>query len=120
MGLSLHSHQQAIKHAEETLHRTQVDVSSHTIFGNAPHWEAFGRLLGENMLSLLRDGAIFLHESTWPHTAQQTQNLLQMFGQETSDHPPYSPDLAPSSFQLWSHCFTCDEDIKHATITWLI
>jgi len=35
------------------------------------------------------------------------------------EHPPYSRDLAPSSFQLSSHCFTCDEDIKPA-ITWLI
>lgn len=71
-------------------------------------------------VSRLIDRAIFLHESTWPHTAHQTQNLLQKFGQETSDHPPYSPDLAPSSFQLSSHCFTRDEDIKPATITWLI
>jgi hypothetical protein len=53
MGLSFHSHQQAIKHGVETLHLTQEEVSSRTIFGNAPRWKAFGRLLVENMLVFL-------------------------------------------------------------------
>jgi len=44
------------------------------------------------------------------------------------NHPPYSPDLKPSNFHVFpaltahlsGHCFTCNEDIKCATSTWLM
>ena len=54
-------------------------------------------------------------------------NLLHKFCWLMLDHPPYSPDLAPSDFHvsnlegaLSGHSFTCDEDVKCAIITWLM
>jgi len=71
------------------------------------------------MVFLLFD---FVHLSR----AQQTWNLLEKFGWEM-DHALYSPGLVPDNFHLFpalkkhlsGHCFTCDEDVKCATIMWL-
>ena len=43
-----------------------------------------------------------IHDNARPHTAAATQNLIT-FGWEQFDHPPYSPDLAPSDFHLFLH-----------------
>ena len=43
------------------------------------------------------------HFALWhacAHTANQTQDLIGSFGWEQLDHPPYSPDLAPSDYHL--------------------
>jgi len=53
--------------------------------------------------------------------------LHDAFHWDTFDHPPYSPDLAPSDFYLFSKMkehlavkrFTDDEDLQHAVIDWL-
>ena len=37
----------------------------------------------------------------WPRTAWRTTDLLQEFSWEEINHPPYSPDLAPSDFRLF-------------------
>ena len=50
-----------------------------------------------------------------------TQNLIT-FGWEQFDHPPYSPDLAPSDFHLFLHLksflagrqFHDDNEVKYA------
>jgi hypothetical protein len=54
-------------------------------------------------------------------------NLLQKFCWLMLDYPSYSPDLARSDFHvsnlegaLSGHSFTCDEDVKCATIMWLM
>ncbi len=37
-----------------------------------------------------------------PHTAKLTKKLLEEeFGWETLEHPPYSPDLAPSDYHIF-------------------
>jgi hypothetical protein len=44
-------------------------------------------------------GIVLIHDNACPHTARQTQTLLHdEFHWDTFDHPPYSPDLAPSDF----------------------
>ncbi|PNF28924.1 hypothetical protein B7P43_G18320 [Cryptotermes secundus] len=48
-------------------------------------------------------GIVFLHDNARPHTAQRTASLLQEFSWEVFNHPPYSPDLAPSDFHLFLH-----------------
>jgi len=62
------------------------------------------------------------------HTARQTQTLLHdAFHWDTSDHPPYSPALAPSDFYHFSKMkehlvgkrFTDDEDLQYAVMDWL-
>jgi len=46
---------------------------------------------------------VIIHDDARPHTAAATQNLITTFGWEQFDHPPYSPDLAPSDFHLFLH-----------------
>ena len=46
---------------------------------------------------------LLLHDNARPHSAAQTQDLITSFRWERMDHPPYSPDLAPSDFHLFLH-----------------
>ena len=64
---------------------------------------------------------VLLNDNARPHTAWQTQALLrEQFHWDIFEHPPYSPDMAPSDFFLFSKmkehlarkCFTNDEDLK--------
>ena len=48
-------------------------------------------------------GVVMIHDNARPHTAAATQNLITTFGWEQFDHPPYSPNLAPSDFHLFLH-----------------
>jgi transposase len=60
------------------------------------------------------------------HTAARTQEMLELFNWELFDHPPYSPDLAPSNYHLFSYLkdwlrsqrFNNDELMKGVK-TWL-
>jgi transposase len=38
-----------------------------------------------------------------PHTAPLTRALLERFNWELFDHPPYSPDLAPSDYHQFTY-----------------
>ena len=50
----------------------------------------------------LSRGIVLIHDNTRPHTAGQTQTLLHdEFHLDTFDHPPNSPDLAPSDCYLF-------------------
>ena len=68
-----------------------------------------------------------LHGNAWPHCAAQTQDLITLFKWEQMNHPPYSPDLAPSDFHLFLHLkkflgskrFDEDDDLKGAVQKWL-
>ncbi|GBN44354.1 Histone-lysine N-methyltransferase SETMAR [Araneus ventricosus] len=74
---------------------------------------------GRGMLS---GGIVLLHD-----TAGATQELLDKLGWEIYDHPPYSPDLAPSDFHLFLKLkvflrgkrFGSDEELENAVTTWL-
>ena len=72
-----------------------------------------------------------MHDNARPHTARQTQALLfEQFYCDIFEHPPYSPDLAPSEFFLITKMkehlagkrFANDEDLKNAVgghMVWL-
>ena len=68
-----------------------------------------------------------LHDNARPHSAVQTQDLITSFKWEQMDHPPYSPDLAPSDYHLFLHLkkfqggkqFDDDDDLKDAVQKWL-
>jgi histone-lysine N-methyltransferase SETMAR len=47
-----------------------------------------------------------LHDNAHAHTAAATQDLIATFGWEQFNHPPYSPDLAPSDFHVFLHLKT--------------
>ena len=44
---------------------------------------------------------LLLHDNARPPTAHATMNLLEQWGWEILQHTPYSPELAPSDFQLF-------------------
>jgi transposase len=60
-------------------------------------------------------------------TAVRTRSLLEHFNWELFDHPPYSPDFAPSDYHLFTHlkywlrsqCFNNKEELMEGVKTWL-
>ena len=72
----------------------------------------------------LSRGIVLLHDNACPHTARETQDLLhKQVHWDISEHPPYSTDLAPSDFLLFSKMkvhlsgkrFANYEDLKDAS-----
>jgi histone-lysine N-methyltransferase SETMAR len=71
---------------------------------------------------LLELGAILLQDNATPHRHLDLQNLEQRWGWEVLAHPPYSPDLAPCDYWLFSRVkehlrgkgFDSEDDIKTA------
>jgi transposase len=70
----------------------------------------------------LSRGIVLIHDIARPHTARLTQTLLRdEFHWDPFDHPPYSPDLAPSDFHLFlkmkehlaGQRHADDEDLRH-------
>ena len=67
------------------------------------------------------------HDNARPHTAAATVETVQQLGSEFLQHPPYSLDLAPSNYHIFSPLkevlcgrrFTSDEEVKEAVHTWL-
>ena len=78
-----------------------------------------GRMLSKKVL--------LHHDNARPHTAAATVETVQQLGFELLQHPPYSPDLAPSDYHIFgplkevlrSRRFTSDEEVKEAVHTWL-
>ena len=70
---------------------------------------------------------LFLHDNIPAHRALATQKKLAYLGFQYLDHPPYSPDLAPSDSHLFSglkkqlkDCqFSYDAEVVAAAETWL-
>lgn len=62
-----------------------------------------------------------------PHTAARTVDTIRQMGWILLPHPPYSPDLAPSDFHLFSALkkplrgkhFADEEDMKRAVTQWV-
>ena len=58
-------------------------------------------ILKEKRCGKVTKGALFLHNNTPAHRALATQKKLAYLGFQCLDHPPYSPDLAPSDYHLF-------------------
>ena len=75
----------------------------------------------------LSKGVLLLHYNARSHTAARTNALIKLFNWEIFDHPPYSPDLAPSSYHLFSKMkvwlatqrFHTNEEHMDSVNTWL-
>jgi transposase len=52
---------------------------------------------------MLISGVVLLNDNARPHTATRTRALLENFNWGLFDHPPYSPDLAPSDYHLFTY-----------------
>ncbi|GFW50357.1 histone-lysine N-methyltransferase SETMAR [Trichonephila clavipes] len=84
------------------------------------------RAIQNKRRGMLTNGVRLLHDNARPHTALVSKALLKQFKREVLDHPPYSPDLAPSDFHLFrylkSHLggksFHDDEEIKDEVEMW--
>lgn len=50
---------------------------------------------------LLEKGVIFHHDNARPHCSRLTSQKISDLGWVPLEHPPYSPDLAPSDFHLF-------------------
>jgi len=68
-----------------------------------------------------------LHDIVPAHWALATQKKLAYLGFQCLDHPPYSPDLAPSDYHLFpglkkqfqGRHFSSDAEVIDAAETWL-
>jgi len=83
--------------------------------------------LKEKRRGKVTKGFLFLHDNAPAHRPLATQKKLAYLGFQSLDHPPYSPDLAPSDYQLFSglkkklKCrnFSSDAEVIAAAETWL-
>jgi histone-lysine N-methyltransferase SETMAR len=68
-------------------------------------------------------GFLFLHDNATAHRALATQKKMAYLVFQCLDHPPYSPDLVPSSLdrykQLEGRHFSFDAEVIAASETWL-
>jgi len=84
-------------------------------------------ILKEKRRGKVTNGVLFEHDNTPPHWALATQKKLAYLGFQCLDHPPYSPNLAPSDYhvfpglekQLKGHHFSSDAEVIAAAETWL-
>jgi len=58
-------------------------------------------ILKEKLCEKSPRGSWFLHDNAPAHRALPTQKKLAYLGLHYLDHPPYSPDLAPSDYHLF-------------------
>ena len=76
---------------------------------------------------LISKGVLFHQDNARLHTAKKTLELIENFGWEVVPHPPYSPDLAPSDYNLFESLknplrgtkFSDDEAVKEICCEWL-
>ncbi|UYV72546.1 hypothetical protein LAZ67_9003640 [Cordylochernes scorpioides] len=76
---------------------------------------------------MLPKGVRFHHDNARPHIAHQTTALFEEFGWELVSLPPYSPDVAPSDFNLFPELkknlggtkFQNDDELKEAVLSFL-
>ena len=75
---------------------------------------------------MLRRGVLFHQDNAPVHKSQVAMAAIRDAGFEILDHPPYSPDLAPSDFHLFSKLkeslrgqrFQTDDDVMAAVNEW--
>jgi len=83
-------------------------------------------ILKEKRRAKVTKGVMFLL-NTSAHRALATQKKLAYLGFQCLDHPPYSPDLAPQDYHLFSGLktqlkgrhFSSDAEVIAAAETWL-
>ena len=80
-----------------------VDIKEQTI--NGTYYVLFLRQLRENIkvkrFGKLSKGVSFHHDNAPSHTSVIAMAVINDYGFELIQHPPFSPDLAPSYFHLF-------------------
>jgi hypothetical protein len=70
---------------------------------------------------------VLLHDNARPHTAARTNALIRLFNWEIFDNPPYSPELAPGDYHLFTKMKVClatqsfhtNEELMDGVKNWL-
>ena len=83
-------------------------------------------ILKEKRSGKVTKGVLFLHKAA-AHRALATQKKMAYLSFQCLDHPPYSPDLAPSEYHLFPGLkkklivchFSSDAEVIAAAETWL-
>jgi transposase len=76
---------------------------------------------------MLTSSVVLLHDNARTLTAACTRALLEHLNWGLFDHPPYSPDLTPSVYHLFTYLknwlgsqrFSNNEDFMEGVKTWL-
>jgi len=76
---------------------------------------------------MLTKGVVLLHDNARPHTAACTNALIKLFSWEIFDQTPYSPDLPPSGYYLFTKMkvwmatrrFHTNEELMDGVSNWL-
>jgi transposase len=76
---------------------------------------------------MLTSDVVLLHDNACSHKAACTRALLHHFNWELFDRPPYSPDLAPRNYHLFtytknwlgSQCFKNNVALMEGVKMWL-
>jgi len=84
-------------------------------------------ILKEKSRGKITKGVLFLHDNAPAHRTLATQKNLVYLGFQCLDHPPYSPDVAPSDYHLFpglkkqlnGRHFSSDAEVIAAAETWL-
>ena len=82
-------------------------------------------ILKEKRRGRVTKGVLFMHDNASANRALASQKKLAYLGFQCLDHPPNSPDLAPSDYhpglkkQLKGCHFSSDEEVIAAAETWL-
>ncbi|GBO05209.1 hypothetical protein AVEN_257476-1 [Araneus ventricosus] len=85
------------------------------------------RAIHNKRLGLLTSEVMFLYNNAYPHISLRTQGILRQFKWDVFNHSPYSPDLAPSDYRLFTYMkkwlraqyFADDEELQDAVTSWL-
>jgi len=86
----------------------------------------FKDILKEKHRGKVTEGVLFLHNNAPAHWTLASQKKLDYLGFQCLDHPPYSLDLAPSDYHLFSGLkkqlkgrhFSSDAEVIAAAETW--
>jgi len=84
-------------------------------------------ILKEKCHGKVTKGVLFLHDNAPAHGELATQKKPDYLGFQCLDHPPYSPDLAPSDYHLFPGLkkqlkvrhFSSEAEVIAAVETWL-
>jgi hypothetical protein len=85
------------------------------------------RAIQNKRRGMLTYGVVFLHDNARPHTAAKKRALLEHFNWELFGYPPYSPDLAPNDYHLFTYLnnwlgsqrFNNNKELIKGVKTWL-
>ena len=81
----------------------------------------------ERRTHMRKDGVFLLHDNAPAHTSNLSKSAIQELGFIELNHPPYSPDLAPSDYHLFPNLkkdlrkksYSSDAEVEKVTLAWL-